>query len=102
MDLAVVILIVSFVFAVLASPSAVGLLARVPYLLMGTLLLLAMNFVRIVSLYYIGIYYEEAFDIMHIDVWQAVFIFVPLVMWITWARRTGRELRPCDQISVAT
>lgn len=80
-----------FVFAMLASPSAVGLLARVPYLLIGTLLLLAMNFVRIVSLYYIGVYYERAFDIMHIDVWQVVFIFVPLIMWITWARRAGRE-----------
>ena len=72
---------VFFAFAVLASPCGVAMLARLPVILLGTLFLLLFNLFRIVSLYYTGIYFPGMFEIMHLDVWQAVFIFCPLFLW---------------------
>ena len=82
-----------FVFAVVAFPSAVRFRARVPYLLVGTLLLSAMNLLRIISLYYTGVYFPNAFELLHIDVWQTLFVFVPLALWISWAYRTMPDQR---------
>lgn len=76
-----------FVLAVLASQVSTPLLRRVPAIVVGTVVMLAVNLARIVSLYYTGIYFPSAFETMHIDVWQAVFIFLPLVLWILWIRR---------------
>ena len=82
---------VFFAIAVLASPCRVAMLARLPVILLGTLFLLLFNLVRIVSLYYTGIYFPGMFDIMHVDVWQAVFIFAPLFLWAMWARSVERR-----------
>ena len=76
-----------FIFIVLASPVPVRLPARLPCLVIGTLVLLIMNLVRIVSLYYVGVFYPKVFDVMHVDVWQPVFIFLPLGLWFVWLRR---------------
>ena len=80
-----------FVLGVLASPAPVSLLSRVVPLAVGTLFLLVMNLVRIVSLYYTGVYFPRAFDVLHVDVWQAWFIFLPLFLWVIWARWVGRS-----------
>ena len=79
-----------FVLGVLASPSRVRLLRRLPPIVLGTVFLLVMNLVRIVSLYYTGVYFPRAFDVMHVDVWQALFIFLPLFLWVVWARWVER------------
>ncbi|MFH1418221.1 MAG: archaeosortase/exosortase family protein [Planctomycetota bacterium] len=74
-----------FVCAVLASP--VSFKSKWPGLLVGAPLLLVTNLVRIVSLYYAGVAFsEETFKILHVDVWQAAFIFLALLFWILWAR----------------
>ena len=81
-----------FVLAVLLAPVSVSRLARVGPVVLGTLLLLALNIVRIVSLYYTGIYFPSAFETMHVDVWQGVFIFLPIILWMiwnAWATRRG-------------
>ena len=78
-------------FAVLASPSRVSIVRRIPFMVLGTLSLLVLNLVRIISLYYTGVWFPRAFDAMHIDVWQPIFIFLPLVMWVVWARATMRR-----------
>ena len=77
--------------AVLASPARVSLPARIPFMLLGTLFLLLLNVVRIVSLYYSGAYYPRMFDVLHIDLWQPVFILLPLLLWLIWARRARRH-----------
>ena len=77
-------------FAVLVFPSAVSLRCRLTPMLLGTLLLLAINLVRIVSLYYTGVYFPSAFETVHIDVWQTLFVFLPLVFWLIWLRSEGR------------
>ncbi|MCC6321609.1 MAG: exosortase H [Phycisphaerales bacterium] len=51
----------------------------------GLLALATLNIVRIVALYYIGVRWPSLFDLMHVEVLQAVFIFLALVGWIAWA-----------------
>jgi exosortase/archaeosortase family protein len=73
-----------FVSAVLASP--VPLLSKIPGVLAGTLFLLLMNLVRIVTLFYSGVYIPRYFERMHLEVWPAIFILVSLTLWVIWAR----------------
>jgi len=72
-----------FIAAVLAFPSRFR--AKLPGLLIGVLVLTAMNLVRIISLFYVGIYWQTAFDTMHEDVWQPAFIVLSLFFWVVWA-----------------
>ena len=71
-----------YVCAVLAFP--LPFLKKLLGIIVGTLLLLIMNLIRIVSLFLIGAYSRRMFDLMHIDVWQAVFIFFAVLLWILW------------------
>jgi len=72
-----------FVAAVLASP--VPWLSKLPAVLVGTLILAIVNVVRIVSLFLSAVYWRKAFDILHLDVWQAAFILLAILMWALWA-----------------
>lgn len=76
-----------FVFAVLAFPASVSRWRRAPALVVGVGLLSAINLLRIVSLYYTGIYFPGVFEAMHIAVWQPVFIMLGLLFWIVWICR---------------
>lgn len=80
-----------FIFAMLASPVPVRLRSRLVPILMGTLALLLLNLVRILTLFYTGIYFPKAFEPLHIDVWQSLFIFLPLTFWLVWALRAMRR-----------
>lgn len=71
-----------YVCAVLAFP--LPFLKKLPGIIVGTLLLLILNLVRIVSLFLIGVYFRRIFDLTHIDVWQALFIFLAVLLWILW------------------
>jgi exosortase H (IPTLxxWG-CTERM-specific) len=79
-----------FVAAVLASP--VPWLSRLCAAVGGTIALMLLNLVRIVSLFLIGVYFPSAFDVMHLDVWQAIFIFLAILLWALWASRAARSL----------
>lgn len=84
-----------FVAAVIAFPSP--WLKMLPGLLIGTLVLTALNIVRIISLFYIGIWKPTWFDRMHEDVWQPAFIVLALffwVVWALWATKPAAGLRP--------
>jgi exosortase/archaeosortase family protein len=52
----------------------------------GPLVLLVTNLARIVSLYFVQIHWPSAFELLHVEVWQAAFIFLAVVLWIVWAR----------------
>lgn len=79
-----------FAAAVLAFPAAwkrklVGLGIGVPALLL-------LNFVRILSLYYVGVHCSaRTFEIVHVEVWQPLFILLAMVTWIAWALWATRE-----------
>ncbi len=76
-----------FVIAVMASPVSVSRTHRLIPVAVGMLALVTLNLVRIISLYYTGVYFPSAFEMMHLDVWQAAFIFLPLLFWLGWVRR---------------
>ncbi len=80
-----------FVAAVLASP--VGWLSKVPAVFIGTLILAVVNVIRIVSLFLSAVYWRAAFDILHLDVWQAAFILFAILMWALWASWASKGRR---------
>jgi len=74
-----------FLSALVAFPAAAR--AKVLGALLGTLLLVALNFVRIVTLFWIGARHPDFFDAAHVEVWQALFILVSLGLFLVWAVR---------------
>ncbi len=84
-----------FVFAMLSSPVPISLRRRILPILIGTAALLVLNIFRIVTLFYSGLKFPTLFETLHLDIWQAVFIFLPLVFWIGWALRVTRQ--PSDR-----
>lgn len=71
-----------FVCAVLAFP--LPFLKKLAGLIVGAPLLLILNLVRIVSLFLVGVYSPRLFALTHLDVWQALFIFFAVLLWIIW------------------
>lgn len=76
-------------FGVLAAPVRWRL--KVPGLLVGLTLMMVMNLVRVVSLFYIGIHFPAAFNTMHEDVWQTVFVILSVATWGAWAVWAARQ-----------
>ncbi len=51
---------------------------------LGVPTLLLTNLIRILSLYYTGAFFPDAFEVVHVDVWQPLFILLALTLWIVW------------------
>lgn len=68
--------------------------ARLSALLLGALLVLAVNVVRILSLYWALAHRPELFDELHLVVWQGALIAVVSVYWYAWASRRPRQRAP--------
>ena len=81
-----------FVSAVLASP--VPLVSRLTAAVAGTVLLMLLNLVRIISLFLCAVHWKKAFDLMHLDVWQTLFIVLAILLWAIWAAWATRKKRP--------
>lgn len=81
-----------FASAVLAFPApwtmkAVGIVA-------GALVLLAVNILRIVSLFWIGSVARPLFAKVHLEIWPLLFILAALalcVAWIRWVKSKGER-----------
>jgi len=71
-----------YVCAVLAFP--LPFWKKLIGLTVGALLLSILNLVRIVSLFLIGVHSPRLFAMTHLDVWQALFIFFAVLLWILW------------------
>jgi exosortase H (IPTLxxWG-CTERM-specific) len=83
----------SVLFAAAAIAFPVSVLARVVGVVGGIVALALVNLLRIVSLYYVGVYWPSAFETAHIDVWQPAFIIIALALWIAWAVWATRPAR---------
>lgn len=59
--------------------------------LLGSLLIYAINIVRIVSLYFIKVHYPRLFDATHVTVWQTIIIFVAGIFFLFWIRPAPEE-----------
>ena len=88
-----------FAIGIVAAPVRVSWRRRLIPLVIGTLCLLVVNLARIVTLYYTGVHWPRAFDTMHLDVWQAVFVFLPLILWLGWVRWAIRVEHPAEDES---
>jgi exosortase/archaeosortase family protein len=60
-------------------------------ILIGILLLFALNILRIVTLFLTGKYIPSIFDMMHTDIWQILFIVFTLYLWLIWLRKVNAE-----------
>jgi len=76
-----------FFAAVLAYPC--GLKAKSWGIAFGIPSIVLINQVRLVSLFYVGRWFPEAFDTVHLVVWQSLIIFLTLVLWLLWAVRVA-------------
>jgi exosortase H (IPTLxxWG-CTERM-specific) len=56
-------------------------------LLAGTAAIYAINFLRIISLFYLGQYDRQWFDFAHLYVWESVFVLLTLTIFWIWVRR---------------
>lgn len=81
-----------FTAAVIAYPVAIR--KKLVGLLIGPFLLCILNIIRIVSLFFIGIYYQKIFEVMHIEVWQVLFILLSTALcfvWIKWSIHSSNK-----------
>ncbi len=81
--------------AVLAFPAPawyklIGVLA-------GIIGIQALNLVRIVSLFYLGMWNETAFEWAHLYIWQALIMLDALLIWLVWIRQMPRRTPPPAQ-----
>jgi len=59
----------------------------------GLIILALLNIIRILSLFFIGIYIQPMFEIMHTGVWQVLFIIFPIIIIFVWVNRnTSKQL----------
>lgn len=77
--------ILIFVSGVLAFP------ARWPRKLLGViagfLAIQVVNIIRVVSLFYIGVFYPKWFATTHIFIWQSIVIVFGVLLWLLWVHR---------------
>ena len=70
--------------------------------LVGIPLLMALNILRLLVLGWVGLYWEEAFDDIHLYWWQALYIAGTGLVWFLWAWFVaGRTERPRSKVSRA-
>jgi exosortase/archaeosortase family protein len=78
-------LVAIYAAAVLAFPARP--LAKVVGVVGGGLLVLALNFVRITTMYLVGVHFPDAFDAIHEGVWTVLWniaLISAVAVWISW------------------
>lgn len=68
----------------LAYPAAVK--PKVKAVILGVFTLLGINIIRIVSLFMFQIHAPDLFDLMHLVIWQGIFIFLALMLCFYWIK----------------
>ena len=74
--------------AMLAFPSPWGY--KFVGIAIGVVAIQALNLVRIVSLFFLGMWNETAFEWAHLYIWQALIMLDALIVWLLWIRRLPR------------
>lgn len=70
--------------------------------LLGSSMLIVANLVRIITLYFTGVYWPKAFEVMHVDVWQALFVVLTVALWVAWAIWSMRGERCVERSGTAS
>jgi exosortase H (IPTLxxWG-CTERM-specific) len=79
-----------FAIAVIAFPGKIK--HKIIGVVSGIFILYLLNQVRIISLFLVGIYYRKAFELMHVEVWQFLFIIFAIALWIIWIKWTRKNI----------
>lgn len=74
-----------FVCGVLAFPT--GWRRKALGVVLGFLAIQIVNIVRIVSLFYTGVFKPAWFSTTHVFVWQSVIILFGVLLWLVWVQR---------------
>lgn len=77
-----------FICGVIAFPS--GLSIKLKGLLIGSIIILTFNLVRLVHLFWVGIHQRDLFDLFHLEIWQGFFIILSISLWIIWVIRASK------------
>jgi len=56
------------------------------------------NLIRIVSLFYIGVFFPKFFNSSHVFIWQSIVILFGVGLWIIWAQKFGRPAHKDDEV----
>mgnify|MGYP003382444000 CR=1 FL=1 len=59
---------------------------RLAGIAVGIFAIQVLNLVRIVSLFFLGLWSQTAFEWAHLYVWQALIMLDALVVWLLWIR----------------
>lgn len=76
-----------FAFFVAASPVLASRWKKAKAIAIGIAIILLINLIRLLSLYYVGANWRSVFEWFHVEFWQMVFIAIPIVFWLFWARK---------------
>lgn len=85
--------------AMIATPAAIR--RKLIGAIVGVAILVSLNVVRVISLYYIGVFIPKYFDVMHLEVWGTVFVLLSISIWIVWASWATRERPPGPENATA-
>jgi len=77
--------ILIFVSGVLAFPAP--WVRKLVGVVLGFVAIQVFNVVRVVSLFYVGIWRPQWFNVSHVFVWQSLVIVFGVVLWLVWVRR---------------
>jgi exosortase H (IPTLxxWG-CTERM-specific) len=72
-----------FIFAILVFPIAFK--RKIPGVLAGVSVLFVVNIFRIAGLFLIGLYWNDAFEFMHLHGGLVLFTIAAIILWIIWA-----------------
>ncbi|MFC2155353.1 archaeosortase/exosortase family protein [Acidobacteriota bacterium] len=86
------ILILFLSAALLALPGRWS--SKIMCLIFGAVLIFALNFLRLISLFYIGVHYPRAFDLFHGILWEIAMLGFVLGFWLLAMRRAGDRSAP--------
>ena len=63
-------------------------------LAIGAVAIQALNLVRIVSLFYLGLWDAQWFEWAHLYIWQSLIMLDALIVWLLWIRAVPRPQPP--------
>lgn len=86
-----------FISAVIAFPAFY--LKKIPGIIFGVLSLVILNLIRVITLVLIGTYFPKFFHLMHIDVWQGLFVFFAVILWVVWILWAMQKQIPIEETS---
>ena len=78
-----------FLFSIVAYPIAFKF--KWPAILIAVPAFFLMNIIRVITLFLIGIYIPNYFELFHTGIWQGLFLIYGAVLWIIWFNWTFRK-----------